>query len=135
MSYTVEILPNLPVIHVKYMGQTTKDEIIVAMRDVIQLALTLTAPKIFHIIDVAEAQTDFMAMMGVFKEMSQNAHPIPMHSTEYHRMFIGTNDMAKLSSQMMTLPQFGGMKVPLFKTLDDALRYVHQELNILETSE
>lgn len=134
MSYTVEILPNLPVIHVKYMGQTTKDEIIEAMREVIQLALTLTAPKIFHIIDVAEAQTDFMAMMGVFKEISHNTPSIPS-SAEYHRMFIGTNDMAKLSSQMMTLPQFGGMKVPIFKTVDDALRYIHQELGILEASE
>lgn len=137
MPYTVEFLPNLPVIHVKYAGQTTKDEIIEAMRDVIQQALTLTTPKIFHVIDVTDAQTDFMAMMGVFKEMLQNAPRIPMpnHHTEYHRMFVGSNDMAKLSAQMMTLPQFGGMKIPVFKSLDDALRYVRQELGILETSE
>ncbi len=135
MPYTVEILPNLPVIHVKYLGNTTKEEILETMGEVVQVAMTLNAPKIFHIIDVAEAKTDFMVMMGVFKEMSQNAPSIPTHSVEYHRMFIGSNDMAKLSAQMMTLPQFGGMKIPIFKTLDDALRYIHQELGILETSE
>lgn len=135
MPYTIDILPDLSVIHVKYTGEIDKELILSAIPRIIEVASQITGPHLFHIVDISQGDVDFASVMGIFKELAQITQPSPPSGTIYHRLFLGTSEMAKLSAQMMNLPQFGGLKVPLFKTFDDAMNYVRQELNILETSE
>ncbi|MDX2076902.1 MAG: hypothetical protein SFZ02_10755 [bacterium] len=129
MPYTIEILSNMPVIYVKYTGKLEKDDIVTAMLQVLSTAPTLNQPKIFHIMDVTNATIDFNSIMGAFKELGniseQEAPTVGQHQT----LFIGTHQMAKLSANMLALPQFGGIQTPIFKTFGDAVGYIHKDLS------
>ena len=93
--------------------------------EVRQLSQTSSASKIYHIMDVDQADTNFGAIMSQMLEAArQPIDQAPKAVRDNRFLFVGTNEMAKLAANLAKLPQFGGYEMPIFRTLDDALAFI-----------
>lgn len=80
--------------------------------------------EIVLIIDTTGAtETSFTDIIGLLRtppdpEMRKAAYPV-------HPFFIGTHQLAKLYIDAVRQKRFGGMQIPMFVTLDDAIAAAH----------
>lgn len=127
MPFVNEHAADSPVIISTFSGTITMEDFRQWNALVVTTTMTfLHAPfeKLYFILDVRTAHTDFPTIMAQMRE-NANVQPTPDFDGEgVDILLVGLDAMAKLASEMARLPQFGGFEMPLFRSLEDALAYV-----------
>lgn len=82
---------------------------------------------IYRISDCREANTHFADMMRIVSEAGRG---LPGSSTDprFHPVLVGTQAMVKLVADMLKQQKNGGLQVPIFHTIDDALEAIHLQM-------
>ncbi|MDX2161969.1 MAG: hypothetical protein SF162_11640 [bacterium] len=117
-------LPGEPIILVRYEGTVTVEDIHAATPEVDRLLHELGG-TLYLIIDAAQATSNFQQMIAILRTPSALliAEPgrIVPPDLKVHMLLVNNSGMAKLYSSAINQVQFGQLKVPLFRTLEDAL--------------
>ncbi len=123
MSVKVEKLPDEPVIILTYEGHLDVETVRTAFTQSLVLAES-TPGVVYRISDVRLGEGDFRDVMQVMEQVRAG---IPGSSADpkIKGVFVGTHQMARLYAEMMRQSQFGGVQIPFFKTVEEALDYIH----------
>jgi hypothetical protein len=119
-------MPDEPVIVATLTGFVTIDTIKEMYAGSNELARDIVG-RLYRITDVTNISSSFMEVLKVVREASQGR---PGTSTDPNVtvVLVGTNEMAKLVADMLKQPQFGGLAIPIFKCMEDAVDFVHIDL-------
>ena len=123
MSVKVEKLPEEPVIVLTYEGHLDVETVTSAFAQSRALAESMSG-VVYRISDVRLGQGDFRDVIQV---MGQVRAGVPGSSADpkIKGVLVGTHQMARLYADMMRQSQFGGVQIPFFKTVEEALDYIH----------
>lgn len=121
MPYTVEHLPDEPIVVVTFEGKIDADLILEADQH-INAAIQRNGVNSVLIFDTTHAETDFTHMMGILRATTGDWDAEPADAPfEVLVAFVGTSAMVKLYVDGARQKQYGGRQLPLFASLDDAL--------------
>ncbi len=120
MPATVERLSDLPVIHVKYQGSFSVDDVQGVFGNT-EAQLRPDDGFMYRIIEFENVESNFAEIIQVARFTATNA---PRTDAGYEVILVGHDRWTKLYIQMAQLKQFGGRAIPCFLTLEQALDYV-----------
>lgn len=126
MSVTVELLPGEPILVATLVGDLNVDD----MRGMFIKSALLTQDvpgPIFRITDTRLGHANFIDTLNTVRAASDGT---PGSSTDpkFRPLFLGTNELVRMGVDMLKQPQFGGIKIPFFREMDDALTYIRHEM-------
>lgn len=78
---------------------------------------------IFRISHMTEINTSFPTLMQILKVAAEN-RPGSGGDPNVKLVFAGTSALARMIKDALSNPQFGGVNIPLFAKVDDALDYI-----------
>lgn len=125
-EYTVERIPNEPIIHVTIRGHLNLDDVL----DIYQRSDELRKEmpkKIYRITDVIDIQTSFGEMMQILKQATMHGGSSSV-DPNITVVFVGNNHWVKLFTDAMRQGAFAGKEIPVFETYDEALNYVRADI-------
>jgi hypothetical protein len=128
MSYTVEALPDLPVVISRALpGFDMEAEQSLLQRDV-RTHLDAASEPLFYVIDLSQTSLDFNAILrgssgGARSETSPWRHP-----NIRGVIFVSSDEVIHRAVAGMDSAAFGHFKALTFNTLDEALAQVRQEV-------
>lgn len=126
MGFTIEWIPNEPILVVTGSGLLAMDDFVKMFAQVTQMIEGVEGP-IYRISDYTTADTSFMDVMKAVKLAASHA-PGSSFDPRLHTVFVGTSQWISLGRTALQQPQFGGIMVPTFVTLDDALAFARREI-------
>lgn len=127
MRYTVERLPDSPIV-VVIIG---KDYSI--GKDFPELAKTVDSKidrdetGVYAIFNITEMKMSFGDLVIAMSNQSQKA-PGALADPRLNTIIVGSGELVKLGIQAFQQEQYGSLKFPLFTSVEDALKYVREEL-------
>jgi hypothetical protein len=126
MPVTVELLPGEPILYATLVGDVTVDDMRAMFIQSAQMTQDMPGP-IYRITDTRQGRADFMGMLQTVRAASDGT---PGSSTDpkFKPVFLGTNEMVRMGVDMLKKPQFGGIQIPIFREIDDALIYIRHEI-------
>lgn len=127
MPVTVTPYGNDPILMVEFTGTTnaaTLQEMYALSDEQLQF---IDAPVAWRLIDITTADITFADVIHAFKTLDPD-QPGSMHDQRFHTFFSSPHPMARLISDMLAQKQFGGVSVPVFPGLGEALLYVQDEV-------
>src|SRR5262249_46479405 len=127
MSVTVERVPNEPIIVATLEGFVSLD----TLKELYLRSVELTGDITGHwyrITDVSALNSSFMEVLKMVREASQGL-PASSGDPNLTVVLVGANDMARLFADVLRKPQYGGLEIPIFKCMEDALYFVHIDLS------
>lgn len=130
MTVSVERLQEEPIIVATFTGEILVEEV----REMYQKSAALAEDiegKVYRITDIREATADFPKMLEVVGFASKG-EPGTTSDKRFFPMFVGTNELARLFTKAMEQREFGGVKMPFFVSMQDALTFVRNEMRGVE---
>src|ERR1700753_3633139 len=122
MPVTVERLPDLPVIHVKYHDSISLEDV----QGVFSNPQTQLRPDdvfVYRVIQFDNVESNFAEILQIARFTAVNAPNQPNHD-RYAVILVGHDRWTKLYIDMMNQKQFGSRAIPCFVELHQALDYV-----------
>src|SRR5688572_21236773 len=110
-EYTVERIPNEPIIHVTIRGHLSIDDVL----DIYQRSDELRKDmpkKIYRITDVIDIQTSFAEMMQILKQATTRGGSSSV-DPNINVVFVGNNHWVKLFTDAMRQGAFGAKEIPV----------------------
>jgi hypothetical protein len=126
MAVTVERLPDEPIILAHVSGHMSMDDAKTIFARSAELMQAMSG-HIFRITDVREMDTDFGEVLEMLREASQGG-PGSTSDPNLSVVMVGGHALTKFFADAMSQKQFGGVAVPVFTEMDDALTYVRYKL-------
>lgn len=121
MPSTVERLNGEPIIVVTVEGRFDPPTVKDTFRRIAQL-LEGMEPPVYRITDVSRMEAHFSDMLAFVREARRGTAGSPT-DPRIVSIFVGNHDMIQLAVDMFRQRQFGGLAMPIFKSMDDALDY------------
>lgn len=127
MPVTVEFLTDEPILVATLTGDLTVSDMRGMFIQSAQLTQDMPGP-IYRITDTRLARANFMEMMQTVRAASDGT---PGSSTDpkFKPIFLGTNELVRMGIDMLKQSQFGGVQIPFFNDMEDALTYIHHDMN------
>jgi hypothetical protein len=126
MPATVEKLPDEPIILVTVKGRFDLRTAKATFRDIAELIEGMK-PPVYRITDFQQMQANFPDMLAIMKAVSRGPAGSPT-DPRIIGIFVGNHPMLQLAVSMLKQKQFGGLSIPLFKSVDEALSYVRFQI-------
>lgn len=111
-----------PIIITTFSGNVVIDDIY-AMYDSTLAFQQQVGGVIYRISYMGDITTDFPTLMQVLRTAAENRAGSG-GDPNVRLVFAGTSVMARMIKDALTNPQFGGVNIPLFAKVDDALEYI-----------
>jgi hypothetical protein len=128
MPIKIERLTYLPVLLFTYSGAITLQEMV----DAYYQSLALLTPDdhvMYRVVHVESLESNFAEIL---KMAQSNSSTTPPPSADTNRQLplvvVGHDKWTKLYLQLMSQQQFGGVSIPCFVTIDQALEYIQAEM-------
>lgn len=123
MPVTVEQYQDEPIIMASFSGLLDFDTV----REMFAISADLIdaiGPPVYRITDWRGISSTFSDMMQIFREAGQG---FPGSSTDprLHPVMVGRTEWSRLTRDAMLQEQFGGIDIPIFETVEEALEYVY----------
>lgn len=122
MTVHTERIEGEPIIVSTFTGDVTIDDIY-AMYDSTLRFQKEIGGVIYRISHMTNLKTDFPTLMQVLRVAAQN-RPGSGGDPNVKLVFAGTSAIARMVKDALSAPQFGGVNIPLFAKVDDALEYI-----------
>jgi len=84
--------------------------------------------KIYRITDAHKAESTFAEMLGVMKA-SSSGQASSAADPRITVVFVGTTKWITFAQKTMRQPQFGKIELPAFLTIEEALDWIHQQID------
>ncbi len=126
MPITVQQLGDDPIVLVTMEGSIAVQDIAKMYAQTAAIADKF-ARNTYRIMDVDKAEITFDQLIKVVKNVGAGA-PGSLGDPRIKAMFVGQNSMARLASDMLSQQQFGGLELPIFPGLGEALLWVNEQI-------
>ncbi len=126
MGFHIEWVPNEPIIIVTATGLISADDF-KNMFDEVAKNIDGMDNKIYRIADYTAADSSFMDIIKTVKIASTHAAGSTA-DPRIQTIYVGTSQWISLARTALQQPQFGGIMIPTFHTLNDALIYARREI-------
>jgi hypothetical protein len=126
MAVHVERLPHQPIIITTYTGHVTVGDVQSAFAQ----SAALVEPgetHLYRIVHIHDVDVGFADVLH-FAQAASSDQPGAAHDHRFSVVIVGHDQWTKLYVQFMGQKQFGGVTLPCFVTLDQALAYVQTDL-------
>jgi hypothetical protein len=130
MPINVERHSELPALIFTYSGAITLQDMMESYHQSLGL-LTPDDHLIYRIVHVDNLESNFAEILKIVQtSASASTAPTPSTGTDRQmpQIVVGHDKWTKLYLQMMNQRQFGGISIPCFVTIDQALNYVRDQL-------
>ncbi|HVU14561.1 MAG TPA: hypothetical protein VHD90_24960 [Phototrophicaceae bacterium] len=108
----------------KFAGMITVEDFRGWTLETSRLALESTLPRLYHVMDVRTGQSDFGAILSQMRQVGTQPPGVFSAQREIHFLFVGSNQWAKLATNLSRQQQFGGFEMPIFHTMEDAEAFI-----------
>jgi hypothetical protein len=131
MPIKVEVLPNEPIIVLHYLEFISAQEFKGMYEETAPIVSDMIAKglgkKVYRIGNSTGLKSDFMEVMKA-AQMAASQVPGATGDPRIISIMVGTEVWGRLFINMISQPQFGGIKMPFFKTMEEALEYCRLEI-------
>ncbi|MBI1281697.1 MAG: hypothetical protein GC179_26460 [Anaerolineaceae bacterium] len=127
MGFTLELLPNEPIIVTKAKGVLVVQDFIDMFSAARKLMHGMQGP-IYRISDFTEATSSFMELLRM-AQIASKGNEGTTSDPRIKAVLVGTNQWIALARTIFEQPQYSAMRFPTFETTDDALSYVRSQLS------
>jgi hypothetical protein len=130
-GYTLEKLPNMPAILLTFQKDFTFQRDARSIVDGLFELLDAAPEPLYDITDARLLDLNFtdlvMGLQLVTRGIFSNDRPILKHPNLKEVVFIATSKLTELAGNALQQVQYGGYRVTVFKTMDEALAYVKEK--------
>lgn len=126
MAFTLEWVPDEPILIATATGLISADDF-KEMYQQVAVMIEGREGKIYRIANYTTAESSFVDILKGVKMASSNA-PGSSSDARIQTVFVGTSHWIGLARTALQQPQFGGIMIPTFVDLDDALVYARREI-------
>ena len=126
MAFNIEWLPDEPILIATATGLITSDDF-GGMYEQVAAMIEGREDKIYRIADYKAADSSFMDILKAVKLASTHAAG-SSSDPRIQTVYVGTSQWISLARTALQQPQFGGIMIPTFVDLDDALDYARREI-------
>jgi hypothetical protein len=124
MSFEVQQLKDKPIVVITCHNPFDfTEDIAAANRQV--AALLENRETITRIIDFTEIEMTFADLVESLATKTR-AVPGSLRDTRVQTVFVGTHELVVMKAQSLRQEQYGGLNVPLFESLDEAIAHCRQ---------
>ncbi|RMF80240.1 MAG: hypothetical protein D6737_08630 [Chloroflexi bacterium] len=127
MPVTVEQVGDEPIILVTVKGHLDVEIAKDTYRRVAEIADTIEG-KIIRITDVREQETTFPEMIEIVKKAAGTGMAGSASDKRIMNVFVGRDAMARVARDLMSNEQHGGVQMPMFHTMEDAMQFARMEI-------
>jgi hypothetical protein len=131
MPIKVEVLPNEPIILLQYLEFVSAQEFKNMYEETAPIVSDMIAKglgkKVYRIGNSTGLKSDFMEVMKAV-QLAASEVPGATGDPRITSIMVGTEVWARLFINMVSQPQFGSIKMPFFKTIDEALEYCRLDI-------
>lgn len=132
MPYTMQQHLERYTVVTTFQGDISREDMINWQADVDRLIAGFDTnnlpPKYFHIMDVREAEISFPDLLFALRSGAIEPAPLMFAPEDFHILFVGHHQMAKLAVNLLQQVRFGGIQAPMFHDLEAALAYIDTEI-------
>ncbi len=130
MSYTIELLPGEPIllsnIHADFnVGQ----ELLEAVNQLTRM-LDAADGQLYYVTKLENFSLSFGDMVQVLSRLTSGDLAFMKHPNLYKVVVVANNDLIRLGSNALSQTQYGGVRVDVFDSLEEALASVRDELAV-----
>ena len=129
MSVQVEKLADLPVTLLTYEGHMDVEIVKSAFTQSAVIAASLLG-TVYRISDVRNGEGNFADVINVIKSIRESAAGSSA-DPKIKGVFVGGHQLARMYADFLKQEQFGSTAIPFFQTLEEALDYIHVEMQKL----
>jgi hypothetical protein len=126
MAFNIQWLPEEPILIETATGLITSDDF-GGMYEQVAAMIEGREDKIYRIADYTAADSSFMDILKAVKLASNHAAG-SSSDPRIQTVYVGTSQWISLARTALQQPQFGGIMIPTFVDLDDALVYARREI-------
>ncbi|MFW5748989.1 MAG: hypothetical protein ACOCYT_05185 [Chloroflexota bacterium] len=126
MPVTIERLPDEPIILATVTGAMSVEDARVIFLRSAEIMEQIDGLA-FRITDVRAIETEFAEVISMLKSASKGM-PGSTSDPRLRVVMVGTHSLTKMFADAMKQQQFGGIAIPVFERLEDALTYVRYEI-------
>lgn len=126
MTFTIEWLPDEPILVVRGSNMLTADAFRQMFAQVNEQVKSISG-RVYRIADYSQATSSFMDIMQAVKIASSGAGGTTS-DPRIQSIYVGTSQWISLARTALQQPHFGGIQVPTFHTMEDALTYARMQL-------
>ena len=126
MTVTVTRLRGQPIIVATVSGRHSLQTMLEVFTRSAEL-ITDSDPFLYRITDFTGVDSTLADVVAMAREARQGL-PGSTTDSRFRPVFVGSNAWVKLGHEAMRQPQFGGVVIPIFDTMDAALAYVHDQI-------
>ena len=126
MAITVSRIPNEPIIVATLDGDINAEQ----FKEMFIRSAEITKEIGGHVCRITDARNVGVSFGELFGIIAAASKGVPGSTTDPNvtAILLGNNQMVKLAAQAFRQKQFGGLQIPLFQRMEDALEYVYLEL-------
>ncbi len=125
MSFTVQRLPNEPILIITRFDATPSD-----LPQIFQQSLELSEDiegTVYRIHDISRINPDFGTMVMGMANASEKREG-SMRDPRFQDILVGSHELIRLASAAFQQEQYGGLTIPLFESLEEALDYARKQI-------
>ena len=126
MAFQIEWVPNEPILIATGTGLISSDDFKMMFDKVSQMIDGIEG-KIYRIADYTAADSSFLDIIKTVKVASTYAAG-STSDPRIQTIYVGTSQWISLARTALQQPHFGGIMIPTFHDLDDALVYARQQI-------
>ncbi len=126
MAFNIEWLPDEPILIATAAGSISADDF-KGMYEQVAAMIEGRQEKIYRIADYTAADSSFMDILKAVKLASNHAAG-SSSDPRIQTVYVGTSQWIALARTALQQPQFGGIMIPTFDNLDDALTFARREI-------
>jgi len=135
MPIEISRLPNEPIILMTFSGGFESDALTNAFRRSVELLDEIGAMA-YRISDVRGVESDPRGLGELFKALREVRKDKAGSSADprFHAVLVGGNTLASIYANVMRQNEFGNVQLPVFQTVDEALDYIHFDIDKTKSS-
>jgi hypothetical protein len=126
MKFAVERLPDTPVVLITIGDQYVVGKDTADLQMLVDSRVGAGETGLYAIWDLRKFPMTFSALVQGMGNQAQKA-PGAMADPRLNTIIIGSSELVKLGIEAFKQAQYGGLKFPLYETVDEALAYVRAQ--------
>ncbi len=127
MGYALTKVPSKPVLIVTYKGEVVAQDWLNMFEESIPMLEGVEGP-IYRIGDFTNAKTSSFLEIVKMAKVASKGTPGSTSDPRIRTLAVGQNQWVSLGRTIFELPQFKNKRFAMFKTLDEALAYVDEQI-------
>jgi len=128
MSYRVERLPDEPILILTAGAEfSIKNDVLASAEEATGLMAEIPEGPIYYVLDTHGLRINFSDLVSGLWQATRATNLLK--EPRLQLVAVGSGTLIEMGIKSLSQAQYGGLSVPLFETIDEALTYIRQEIS------